>query len=72
MFSKFKYLTAALLEAAWPSGQRVGLAFRRSRVRVPLLPLAGDGFVLGRPKFKSSAKWLPPASLRFLILLCEI
>ena len=23
-------------EAAWPSGQRVGLAIRRSRVRVPL------------------------------------
>ena len=40
-------------EAAWPSGQRVGLAIRRSRVRVPLWPLAG--FVLGRPKFKFSA-----------------
>ena len=36
--------------------------------RFPLLPLAG--FVLGRPNFKSSAKWLPPASLGFLILLC--
>ena len=24
------------MEAAWPSGQRVGLAIRRSRVRVPL------------------------------------
>ena len=34
-------------EAAWPSGQRVGLAIRRSRVRVPLWPLAG--FALGRP-----------------------
>ena len=32
-------------------GQRV--AVRRSRVRVPLWPLAG--FVLGRPEFKSSA-----------------
>ena len=40
-------------EAAWPSGQRVGLAIRRSRVRVPLWPLAG--FVLGRPEFISSA-----------------
>ena len=39
--------------AEWPSGQRVGLAIRRSRVRVPLWPLAG--FVLGRPEFKSSA-----------------
>ena len=41
------------VEAAWPSGQRVGLAIRRSRVRVPLWPLAG--FVLGRPEFKFSA-----------------
>ena len=40
-------------EAVWPSGQRVGLAIRRSRVRVPLWPLAG--FVLGRPEFKFSA-----------------
>ena len=40
-------------KAAWPSGQRVGLAIRRFRVRVPLWPLAG--FVLGRPEFKSSA-----------------
>ena len=40
-------------EAAWPSGQRVGLAIRRSRVQVPLWPLAG--FVLGRPEFKFSA-----------------
>ena len=39
--------------SAWPSGQRVGLAIRRSRVRVPLWPLAG--FVLGRPEFKFSA-----------------
>ena len=40
-------------EVAWPSGQRVGLAIGRSRVRVPLWPLAG--FVLGRPEFKFSA-----------------
>ena len=40
-------------EAAWPSGQRVGLASRRSRVRVQLWPPAG--FVLGRPEFKFSA-----------------
>ena len=26
----------ATTEAAWPSGQRVGLAIQRSRVRVPL------------------------------------
>ena len=32
---------------------RVGLAIRRSRVQVPVWPLAG--FVLGRSKFKSSA-----------------
>ena len=40
-------------EAAWPSGQRVGLVIRWSRVRVPLWPLAG--FALGRPEFKFSA-----------------
>ena len=44
------------MEGAWPSGQRVGLATRRSRVRVPLWPLAG--FVLGLPEFKSSATLL--------------
>ena len=33
------------VEAAWPSGRYVGLAVRRSRVRVPLWPRAG--FVLG-------------------------
>ena len=38
----------------WPSGQRVGLAIRRSRVRVPLWPFAGFG--LGRPEFISSAR----------------
>ena len=42
-----------LWKAAWPSGQRVVLAIRRSRVRVALWPLAG--FVLCRPEFKSSA-----------------
>ena len=62
-------------EAAWPSSQRVGLAIRRSRVRVPLLSLAG--YVLGRPEFKSSTtlvKSLLVAScqLGFLILLCSI
>ena len=30
---------SCLREAAWPSGQRVGLAIQRSRVRVPLWPL---------------------------------
>ena len=44
-------------EAAWPGDQRVGLAIRRSRVRVPRAL-----FVLGRPAFKSSANWLPPGS----------
>ena len=39
------YLTQLLTdrEAAWPSGQRVGLAIRRSRVRVPLCEL---GFLI--------------------------
>ena len=59
----------------WPSGQRVGLAIRRSRVRVPLWPLAG--FVLGRPKFKFSATLVNSqlvafCQLGFLILLCCI
>ena len=62
-------------EAAWPSGQRVGLAIRRSRVRVPLWPLAG--FVLGRPEFKFSATLVNSqlvafCPLGFLILLCCI
>ena len=59
----------------WPSGQRVGLAIRRSRVRVPLWSLAG--FVLGRPEFKFSATLLNSqlvafCQLGFLILLCCI
>ena len=41
------------LTTPWTSGQRVGLAIRRSRVQVPLWPL--DGFVLGRTEFKFSA-----------------
>ena len=62
-------------EAAWPSGQRVGLAIRRSRVRVPLWPLAV--FVLGRPEFKFSATLVNSqlvafCQLGFLILLCCI
>ena len=59
----------------WPSGQRVGLAIRRSRVRVPLWPLAG--FVLGRSEFKFSATLVNSHlvafyQLGFLILLCCI
>ena len=62
-------------KAAWPSGQRVGLAIRRSRVGVPLWPLAG--FVLGRPEFKFSATFVNSqlvgfCQLGFLILLCCI
>ena len=49
---EYHFLTLQFV-AAWPSCQRVGLAIRRSRVRVQLLPLAG--FVLGRPEFISSA-----------------
>ena len=61
--------------AGWPSGQRVGLAIRRSQVRVPLWPLAG--FVLGRPEFKFSATLVNSqlvafCQLGFLILLCCI
>ena len=61
-----------LEEAAWPSGQRVGLAILRSQVRVLLWPLAG--FVLGRPEFKFSATLVNSqlvafCQLGFLILL---
>ena len=62
-------------EAAWPSGERVGLEIPRSEVPVHLWPLAG--FVLGLPEFKSSATLVngqPVAScqLGFLILLCYV
>ena len=40
-------------EAVWPSGQRVGQAIPRSRVRVPLWPVAGS--VVSGPELKSSA-----------------
>ena len=40
----------------WPSGQRVGPAMRRSRVRASLWPLAE--FVLGPRQFESSAMLL--------------
>ena len=63
-------------EREWPSGQRVGLAIRRSRVRVPLWTLAG--FVLGCPELKSSvtlvntSQLVASCQLGFLILLCCI
>ena len=62
-------------EGAGPSSQRVGLAIRRSRVRLPLWPLAG--FVLGCPELKSSAtlvnsQLVASCQLGFLILLCSI
>ena len=67
--------SSLIWEAAWPCGQGVGLAIRRSRVRVPLWPLAG--FVLGRPEFKFSATLVNSqlvafCQLGFLILLCCI
>ena len=78
-FSLFPHCGAwsqARWEAAWPSGQRFGLAISRCRVRVPLWPLAG--FVLSRPKFRFSAtlvnSQLVAASCRlgFLLLLCSV
>ena len=62
-------------EAAWPSGQRVGLVILRSQVRVCLGPLAG--FVLGRREFKFSARLVnsqlvASCQLGFLILLCYV
>ena len=58
--------------AEWWNGQWVGLAIRYSWVWVPLWPLAG--FVLGCPKFKSSAllvncQLVDSCQLGFLILL---
>ena len=53
-------------EAAWPSGQPVGLTIRRSRVRVPLWPLAG--FVSNRPEFKSLATLV----ISQLVALCQL
>ena len=60
-------------EAAWPNGQHVELAIRRSLVRVALWQLAG--LVLGRPEFKSSAtlvnnQLVASCQLGFLTLLC--
>ena len=42
-------------EKAWSSGQRVGLAIQRSRVRVPLLLLYYMDLFHGSAEFKSSA-----------------
>ena len=61
--------------AARLGGQRIGLAIRRSWVRVPRWQLAG--FVLGRPEIKSSAtlvnsRLVTFRQLGFLILICSI
>ena len=71
--NSFTYKGGSVAER--PSGQRVGLAIRRSQVRVPLWPLAG--FVFGRPEFKFSATLVNSqlvafCQLGFLILLCCI
>ena len=63
-------------EAAWPSGQRVGLVvISRSQVRVGPWPLAG--FFLSRPEFRSSAalvniQLVASCQFGFLILLCDV
>ena len=63
-------------EAAWPSGQRVGLVvISRSQVRVRPWPLAG--FFLCRPEFRSSAalvniQLVASCQFGFLILLCDV
>ena len=49
---EYHFLTLQFV-VAWPSYQHVGLAIRRSRVQVQLLPLAG--FVLDRSEFISLA-----------------
>jgi len=64
-----------LLEAVWLSRQHIGLTIWRSSVRVPLWPLTG--FVLGRPKFKFSARLVnsqlvASRQLGFSIHLCCI
>ena len=62
-------------EAAWPSGQRVGLIIPRSQVQAHLWPLAV--FVLSRPEFRSLAtlvnsQLVTSCQLGFLILLCYV
>ena len=64
-------------KAAWPSGQRVGLAIRRSQVRVLLWRIAG--VALSCLEFKSSptlvhvnSQVAASCQLGFLILLCCI
>ena len=52
-YSNYALTKQFLRLAGWPSGQRVGLAIRRSWVLVPRWPLAG--FVRGCPEFKTSA-----------------
>ena len=55
----------AFLEAAWPSGLGRWNSTWRTRVQIPLWPVAG-------PEFNSSVM-LPPASWdSFLLCLCEI
>ena len=59
-------------EAAWSSGQRIGLIIPRSQAQVRLWPLAV--FVLGHPEFKSSAtlvnsQLVASCQFGFLILL---
>ena len=67
MWTRLRYVFK-VEEAAWPGGQRVGLAIQQSRVRVPCAL-----FVLGRPEFKSSARLVNSqlaASCRLGFLYC--
>ena len=50
------FVVVFIMKALWQSGQCVGLAIRRSRVRVPLQSLAG--FVLGRSEYTSLAMFV--------------
>lgn len=52
----FPFVVVFIMKALWQSGQCVGLAIRRSRVRVPLQSLTG--FVLGRSEYASLAMFV--------------
>ena len=60
------------MEAAWPSGQYVGLAIRRSSVRVSGALTTTLTFSQGRPEFKSSATLVNSGQLRFLTMIRSI
>ena len=64
------------MEAAWPSGQRVGLTFRRSWVRFPALTTTWICFSvapsLNPPSHLQITNWFASGQLGFLTMLCSV